>query len=202
MFFNNVFSTVSAQKNISIIKNSNNIANEKPKALKKIDLGATSQIKKSLLNTTTSTAALNKTHDGLSVSKVLNLPDPRLAKITKPLKSGTISYRPPQQPPIRNYLKTSQTTNIEKPKVNAKAGPSKPTFNLSTSLLVKPTTSSTSFVERSNTSHMSTEDKMASRLQRHMDLFKGRVPATRAGVASRKNEVILKGVRSINLRKF
>ncbi|XP_065371675.1 uncharacterized protein Mink isoform X2 [Calliphora vicina] len=186
---------VSAQKNVSIMKNSNNITNEKPKALKKIDLGATSQMNKSLLNTT-STAALNRTQDGLSVSKVLNLPDPRLAKITKPIKSGSISHRPPQQTPIRNYLKTSQTTNIAKPKVNAKAGPSKPTFNLSTSLLVKPTTSSTSFVDRSNTSHMSSEDKMASRLQRHMDLFKGRVPSTRAGVASRKNEVILKGVRS------
>ncbi|XP_037807472.1 AT-rich interactive domain-containing protein 4B [Lucilia sericata] len=212
---------VSAQKNISIIKNSQNVTNEKPKALKKIDLGSNNniQIKKSQFNNTTTTD-LNRTQD---VLPVINLPDPRLANNSKLIKSGTISRRPPQQQPIRNYLKPSQTTNIEKS--NTKAGPTKPTFNLSTSLMAKPTfssslaekpkvattkstfnlstslmvkpaTSSTSFAEKANTSHMSNEDKMASRLQRHMDLFKGRVPSTRAGVASRRNETILKGVRS------
>ncbi|KAI8130120.1 hypothetical protein FF38_02772 [Lucilia cuprina] len=208
---------VSAQKNISIVKNSQNIANEKPKALKKIDLGANTntQLKKSQFNAT-ATTDLNKTQD---VLPVINLPDPRLANNSKLIKSVTISRRPPQQQPIRNYLKPTQTTNIEKagptkptfnlstsliakPKFSSnlaqkpKVGPTKPTFNLSTSLMVKPATSSTSFAEKANTSHMSNEDKMASRLQRHMDLFKGRVPSARAGVASRRNETILKGVRS------
>ncbi|KAM7362155.1 mitotic spindle and nuclear protein isoform 2-T2 [Cochliomyia hominivorax] len=185
------------KKNISINKNNNNIVNEKSKALKKIDLGVSSTLNNTISTTTATTNRINE--QVTSTKLVNNLPDPRLG-VVNPVKPGTISRRQPQQQQLINkYLKPSQTSNIEKTRPNSnKTVPAKPGFNLSTSLMVKPTTSSaTSFTEKANTSCMiNNEDKMASRLQRHMDLFKGRCPSTRAGVASRKNEVLLKGVRS------
>lgn len=233
--------TASAQKNVSIKPKNNN---ERPKAIKKIDLGV-SQVKKSsntTLDSTISTAAGSVTNakNLEHATKTVNLPDPYLRGNTKNLKTGAIQQqiartvkegqenvanknlpRPPktgvtpqkvtqkapqlQKPQIRKYLKPTQpsqnatTTTATTSRLNNSVMPTstvtkpKPIFNLSTSLM-KPSSSTSNSME--NLHKISNEDKMAQRLQRHMDLFKGRVPGTRAGVASRKNDAVIRGVRS------
>lgn len=92
------------------------------------------------------------------------------------------------------YLNPHSQIN-EKPDLKKKSAmPKKPSFILSTSLIAKPATFAPNFAEKANTSRLYNDNKTESRLQRHMELFKGHSAATRT--ASRKNEVILKGVRS------
>lgn len=194
-YFSN-FLTASAQKNV--IANAKNNQNEKPKALKKIDLTAQiSQASKIVpTNATAVTTAPRKiisTQDKKASENKLApiLPDPRNAKIVKPVLP-------------RSHLKPTQSFNfssITAPKSRTNTVPKqKPAFNLSTQLFntlsTNKSTSSSANTSNIENKMVSTQDKMAARLQRHMDLFKGRVPAARAGVASRKNEAAIKGVRS------
>ena len=169
------------QKNVSIQKISNHVPPEKPKALKKVDFVKTA----------------NKVKEMTTTEKISNLPEPKRG-LNKAIKLGAAGQRKLQQQlQSPKILKPLQTTSTEKSRTVAKKlTQQKPTFNLSTALMVKPSTSTSSMSKAVNTSVLSSEDKMASRLQRHMDLFKGRgVSAREGGVSARKND-ILRGVRS------
>ncbi|TMW43704.1 hypothetical protein DOY81_011216 [Sarcophaga bullata] len=170
------------QKNVSIKKISNHVPLEKSKAFKKIDLAT----------------AANKAKEIAAGEKISNLPKPK-RDLKKTIKLGTAGQKQQQkQQQVHKALKPSQTTNVEKSRTVAKKlTQQKPTSNMSTSLMVKPSTSN-SFASKAaaNTPVMSSEDKMASCLQQHMELFKGRgVSAREGGVTARKNDV-LRGVRS------
>ena len=169
------------QKNVTIQKISNHVPSEKPKALKKMDFATTAY----------------KVKEMTTDEKISSLPEPKRG-LNKAIKLGVTGQKKLQQQlQSPKVLKPLQTTNMDKSRTVAKKlTQQKPTFNLSTTLMVKPSTSTSSSSKAANTSVINSEDKMASRLQRHMDLFKGRgVSAREGGVTARKND-ILRGVRS------
>ncbi|XP_013110512.2 uncharacterized protein LOC106089242 isoform X1 [Stomoxys calcitrans] len=193
----------SAQKNVAANINNKSNQMEKPKALKKIDMSSKSQIqnisseKKLVTPRKLNPNLVKKPVADYNTSKMLNtskLPDPR---------QGKIIIKPKQAMPPKNHLKPNQSHNVASTTLgnSAQKQKHKPAFNLSTHIGNNTTfnkSSSTSSLNNTaiENKSMSFQDKTASRLQRHMDLFKGRLPASRAGVASRKNEAAIKGVRS------
>ncbi|XP_075148151.1 mitotic spindle and nuclear protein [Haematobia irritans] len=189
--------TASAQKNIAAAIINKHNHNEKPKALKKIDMTTQSLIQKKPVEIKSFTPKkIVPNQVKKPIDNVLNssrLPDPKNAKFV---------IKPKQILPPKNHLKPTQAFNISYNPSSSLANTTfkqKPAFNLSTHIgstvtTQKSATSLNSTTIESKTTSVS--DKMNSRLQRHMDLFKGRLPASRAGVASRRNEAAIKGVRS------
>ncbi|XP_073815241.1 mitotic spindle and nuclear protein [Musca autumnalis] len=201
----------SAQKNIVASMKSNNNTAEKPKALKRIDMTSSqSQTQTKSANTSISVAKKvampnnnnqNKNPtEPTTTTTSSNLPDPRDAKLiaTKSKATATAAAMLPKK-----HLQPTQTFNVSTNMSSSLNLKQKPVFNLSTQVGGSNTSSrlaaaNTSITQRKPTAAagLTNQDKMASRLQRHIDMFKGRVPAARAGVASRKNEAAIKGVRS------
>lgn len=198
---------------------------EKPKALKKIDLEKSSQLKtRPLLNSfsaTNTTKAGNSsvqkkppTKENDSMLEHSSLPHPR---DLFPDGGFKLINRQQQHLLKKQHLKPTQTINVM-PNTKSSAStmlkkqqiqrPQKP-FNLSTHItepkvqVVKPINASTAYTFTAavsgttlNGSSLSTQDKTASRRQRHENLYKGRVPTAGAGVVSRKIDANIKGVRS------
>ncbi|XP_061398085.1 putative leucine-rich repeat-containing protein DDB_G0290503 [Musca vetustissima] len=206
----------SAQKSISTsMKNNNTNPNEKPKALKRIDMTSSQsqtqnkQAANTSINVARKIPLANNQNKNPSTEKITtssNLPDPRDAKhITMKPKYATTTTNTNSSGNVmpKKHLQPTQSFNVST-NANSFSFKPKPTFNLSTQVAGGSTASSrlaanTSIVQKKPTTTaggLSNQDKMASRLQRHIDMFKGRVPAARAGVASRKNEAAIKGVRS------
>lgn len=134
-------------------------------------------------------------------TKSSNLPDPRDAKIPLTTTKSKTTVAPSSMLP-KKHLQPTQSFNVSS---NTNYSfKQKPTFNLSTQVAAGSSSTASSRLaantsiaqKKTTTTGLTNQDKMASRLQRHMDMFKGRVPAARAGVASRKNEAAIKGVRS------
>ncbi|XP_005189326.2 probable serine/threonine-protein kinase kinX isoform X1 [Musca domestica] len=201
---------VSAQKNISTSVRNNSNTNEKPKALKRIDMTSSqSQIQGKSANTSIATTARklpaplnNQNKNPIEQNtKSSNLPDPRDAKIPLTTTKSKTTVAPSSMLP-KKHLQPTQSFNVSS---NTNYSfKQKPTFNLSTQVAAGSSSTASSRLaantsiaqKKTTTTGLTNQDKMASRLQRHMDMFKGRVPAARAGVASRKNEAAIKGVRS------
>ncbi|XP_061386599.1 FK506-binding protein 5-like [Musca vetustissima] len=206
----------SAQKSFSTsMKNNNTNPNEKPKALKRIDMTSSQsqtqnkQAANTSINVARKIPIANNQNKNPSTEKITtssNLPDPRDDKhITMKPKYATTTTNTNSSGSVmpKKHLQPTQSFNVST-NANSFSFKPKPTFNLSTQVAGVSTASSrlaanTSIVQKKPTTTaagLSNQDKMASRLQRHIDMFKGRVPAARAGVASRKNEAAIKGVRS------
>lgn len=174
----------------------------KPNAVKKIDLGFGSSNTFNFTSTKTTTATAAKCPTPKKIIPAINtyLPKPQLNAVSKAMISlhnnTSITQRKAVvvKPVARAVLKPPQQPKSVKPNSTVNSAttsqPNKPMFNLSTSLK-KPAPSSSTKGANDTTlfSHNATfagngEDKTKSRLQRHMDLFKGRVPATRTNDAA------------------
>ncbi|XP_014099701.3 uncharacterized protein Mink isoform X1 [Bactrocera oleae] len=212
----------SAQKPVKTHQASTTATNlDKSKAVKRINLHTSVNSTFSGINNTTMNKTFDTSHKEHHDSKLpiprigvckplvatetihkenreVKLPNPRLGVI-KPHTITVVNNKNKQMTPAKNALKPTQPRQAERP-----------VFNLSTALetLAKNsksanTTAAVPKPSATNTNAkvaptMSVDEKMASRRQRHMDMFKGRSANSRTTpvTAEKKFGQLIRGVRS------
>ncbi|XP_039947477.1 uncharacterized protein LOC120766188 [Bactrocera tryoni] len=218
----------SAQKPIKTHQATTTATNpDKSKAVKRINLHTAVNSTFSGINNTSMHKTFDTSHKELHDSKLplprigvckplvaaetthkenreVKLPNPRLG-IIKPHTITVVNNKNKQMTPAKNALKPTQPRQA-----------ARPAFNLSTALethannaksanaaAVQITTAAVTKPNAMNANTkfaptMSVDEKMASRRQRHMDMFKGRAANSRTtpGTAEKKFGQLIRGVRS------